>query len=202
MARIPHNPAVRALTRHAQRGVAAVEFAIISIVFFTLVFGIIEFSRAMYLINTLAIVTQQAARMAANTDWRDTDAMDKVRQQAIFRSSSGSLVWGEPISDLNVRIDYLALTRQADGSLAETPVTAMPSCPSRNRQNCIEDPNGASCVRLVRARICDTGSSSSCNPVTFQPLISLVPLPVQLPTSPTIVAAQTLGYQVGAPVCP
>jgi Flp pilus assembly protein TadG len=192
----------RRVTRTAQRGVAAVELAIISVVFFTLIFGIIEFARAMYMINTLAVATQQAARLAANTDWRDDAAMDQVRQQAIFRTTSGGLVWGDPITDRNVRIDYLALTRQSDGSLTESPVTAMPSCPSRNRQNCIADPNGASCIRLVRARICDTANTSSCDPVAFQPIVSLVPIPLQLPTSPTIVAAQSLGYQAGAPVCP
>lgn len=193
---------VRLLKRSSQRGVAAVELGIIAVVFLTFAMGIIEFARAMYMYNTLAVVTQQAARLAANADWRDNSAMDRVRQQALFRNSAGELVWGSPVQDTNVRIDYLALTQQADGSLAMSPISSMPSCPSRNRQNCIEDPNGASCIRLVRARVCSTANSSSCDPVPYQTLFSLVRISLHLPTSPTILAAQTLGYQVGAPVCP
>lgn len=185
-----------------QRGTAAVEFAIISIVFLTFVFGIIEFARAMYMYNTLAVATSNAARWASTTDWRDRSAMDRVRQQAIFRGSAGGLAWGEPVTDDDVRIDYLALTRQPDGSLALAPISSMPSCPSRNRQNCLENPNGAQCIRFVRARICSRANSTACNPVQFQAMISLVPFQLQLPTSPSLVAAESLGYQVGAPVCP
>lgn len=188
--------------RSAQKGLVAVEFALIVIVFLTFVFGLIETSRAMYILNTLPMVTKNAARAAANTDWRDSDAMARVRQQALFRSSSGPLAWADPITDANVRIDYLALTRQADGSLTMSPITSLPSCPSRNRQTCLEDSSSASCIRLVRARICRTANSSDCEPVPYQTLVSLIAMSFSLPTSPSIVSAETLGYQVGAPVCP
>lgn len=195
-------PDLRPTRRAAQKGLVAVEFALIAIVFLTFVFGIIETARAMYILNTLPMVTKNAARAAANTDWRDSDAMARVRQQALFRSSSGGLVWGDPITDANVRIDYLALTRQADGSLTMTPITSLPSCPSSNRQVCLADSNSASCIRLVRARICRTANSSDCEPVPYQTLVSLIAMNFSLPTSPSIVSAETLGYQVGAPVCP
>lgn len=195
-------PHLRLARRSAQAGLVAVEFALIAIVFLTFIFGIIETSRAMYMLNTLPMVTKNAARAAANTDWRDSDAMARVRQQALFRSTAGTLAWGNPITDANVRIDYLALTRQSDGSLTMSPITSLPSCPSRNRQTCLSDPNNPSCIRLVRVRICRTASSSDCDPVPYQTLLSLVAMNFSLPTSPSIVSAESLGYQVGAPVCP
>ena len=51
-------------TRHAQRGAAAVEFAIIAMLLFTVLFGIIEFGRLFYVINTVQEVTRRAAREA------------------------------------------------------------------------------------------------------------------------------------------
>ena len=44
-----------------QRGVAAVEFALVVIIFLTLLFGIIELARSMYVFNTLKEVTRRAA---------------------------------------------------------------------------------------------------------------------------------------------
>jgi len=52
----------------SQRGVAAVEFALIAGVFFTLLIGIIEFSRVLYYWNTAAEVTRLAARTAVVCD--------------------------------------------------------------------------------------------------------------------------------------
>lgn len=51
-----------------QRGVAAVEFALIAGLFFTLLIGIIEFSRVLFYWNTAAEVTRLAARSAVVCD--------------------------------------------------------------------------------------------------------------------------------------
>ena len=51
-----------------QRGVAAVEFALIASLFFTLLIGIIEFSRVLFYWNTAAEVTRLAARTAVVCD--------------------------------------------------------------------------------------------------------------------------------------
>lgn len=51
-------------SRSVQRGAAAVEFAIVSLVFFTMLFGAIEVGRLMFLWNTAAEVTRLGARMA------------------------------------------------------------------------------------------------------------------------------------------
>ena len=52
--------------RTSQAGTTAVEFAITSIFFFLLVFGILELARIMYVFNTLQEVTRRAAAAAVN----------------------------------------------------------------------------------------------------------------------------------------
>lgn len=48
-----------------QRGAAAVEFAIISVVFFTLLIGIMEMGRMLFYWNTVTEMTRLGARLAA-----------------------------------------------------------------------------------------------------------------------------------------
>jgi hypothetical protein len=49
---------------HKQKGTAAVEFALICLLFFTILFVIIEFGRMMYVYNTMQEVTRSGARAA------------------------------------------------------------------------------------------------------------------------------------------
>lgn len=189
--------------RAAQSGLAAMEFAMVSVVFFIAVFGVIELGRLVYVFNTLQEVTRRAASAAANTNPADTSAMDQVRQQAIFRNSAGMLALADPVSDQHVRIDYLQLSRDASGvHMTAIPATSIPSCPAANHKACLTDPNGASCVRLVRVRICDPANMADCDPVRYKPLVSLINLPINIPTSTTIVTAETLGYTPGSGACP
>jgi hypothetical protein len=182
-----------------QDGVAAVEFALVVIVFFTIVFGIMEIARALYMFNTLAEVTRSAARAAASTSFKDANALDLARKRAVFNETSGELPFGAPITYKNIRIEYLYLPLKAT-DLQLIPAGALPSCPAQNRRNCIIDPNSASCIRAVQARICEEGQAAgACTPVTFVPLISLIKLPLKLPTSLTIVSTETLGYRAGDP---
>ncbi len=48
-----------------QRGAAMVEFALIALLFFIILFGIIEFGRAFFTYNTLVEATRRGARVAA-----------------------------------------------------------------------------------------------------------------------------------------
>src|SRR4029453_7730265 len=50
--------------RRRERGAALVEFAIVSIVFFTFVFGVTEFGRMIYEYNLIATATRDGARWA------------------------------------------------------------------------------------------------------------------------------------------
>ena len=59
---------IRCARPNANRGSAAVEFALVSLVFFTLLFGLMEMGRLMFYWNTAAEVTRLGARMAAVCD--------------------------------------------------------------------------------------------------------------------------------------
>jgi hypothetical protein len=190
--------------KHRQTGVASVEFALIAVLFLTLVFGILELARVMFVFNTLEEVTRRVARDAANVDYRDNLALDRIRQKAIFRNSPGKLILSDPITDQHLHIDYLSLARQSDGTMTATPISSgsLPGCPARNRQNCIANANGNSCIRLVRVRVCDPANATGCDRIPYKTLVSLISLSVNVPQATTIVNAETLGYTPGDPLCP
>lgn len=187
-----------------QRGVAAVEFSLVLVIFLAFVFGVLELARAMYVINTLEEVTRRAASAASNTNFRDVSALNNIRIQSVFRSNPGVLALADPVKDTNVVIDYLSLSRGADGSLTMTPIPngALPSCPASNRLTCLANPNDPSCIQFVRARVCVSDSSGNCTPVPYQMLFPFVNFPLQLPTAVAIVPAASLGYRVGNFPCP
>lgn len=196
MRKYPHPP--------TQRGTFVVEFAIIVPLLLTVLFGIVEIARIMYIYNTLQDATRRAAFDASVTDYREQAAMHLVRQRAIFRETPGELLLGEPITDDHLRIDYLSLVRNSDNSLAMKVIesTEMPLCPASNRVTCTVDPNDPKCIRLVRVRVCDPAVPKTCLPVYYKPLFGLFPTTARIPTSTTIVIASTLGYTPGQVPCP
>jgi hypothetical protein len=183
-----------------QAGLAAVEFAIVSVIFFTFIFGVIELARAMYICNTLQEATRRAAVLAAKTDFTDSAKMQQVREAAIFRDSPGSLSFGDPITEQHIKIDYMSIARTGS-TLTMTPIPsgALPSTPAGNRLTCMRDPNDPSCIRLVRVRVCQPGGGNECDPVPYQSIVSLITLAFNLPTSTTIMNAETLGLAAGLP---
>jgi hypothetical protein len=106
------------------------------------------------------------------------------------------------VSDAHVRIDYLSLSDSGTVAMTAIPAAALPSCPANNRINCMKDPYGASCIRLVRAQICDPAVTDSCVNVRYQGLFSLVSLPINLPRASSIASAETLGAAPGDAPCP
>ncbi|QNA88970.1 pilus assembly protein [Massilia sp. Dwa41.01b] len=182
-----------------QRGVAAVEFALLVIVFLAFVFGIIELARIMYLYNTLQEVTRRAATAAASTNFRDPAELDRLRYFSVLRNAPGELPLGAPITDLHVRIDYLALVRNADGSLTETRIEPglLPADPAANRHTCDANPNASTCIRLVRAQVCNPGTAIACEPVEYQMMFPLISVKLPLPRARTTTTAESLGYMPG-----
>jgi hypothetical protein len=188
-----------------QRGVVAVEFALVVVIFLAFVFGVLELARAMYVINTLEEVTRRAATAASNTNFKDANAISNVRIASVFRTSPGLLPLADPVTDSSIRIDYLSVSRGSDGSLTMNPIAegSLPSCPARNRLVCLANPNDPSCIQLVRARVCaSVDASGACEPVQYQMLFPFVNFPLQLPTAVAIVPAGSLGYRVGNFPCP
>lgn len=192
------NPTIGA-KRGKQGGVYAVEFSIVLGVLLTLIFGVLELARAIYVFNTLQEVSRRAAAAAAVTDFRDDASLSAIRQQAIFRTSAGTLMLGAPVTDANVHIDYLAQTRSDSGELAlrAIPTSGLPFNPASNKQLCMADPNDECCIRFVRVRICEASNGDDCTAVSYEPLLPLVNLPINLPTSTTIVPAESLGFELG-----
>jgi hypothetical protein len=186
-----------------QSGVAAIEFALGATIFFLILFGVIEVSRLLFVYNTLQEVTRRAAAGAARTYPTDLLGMAKVRQDAVFRDSPGELMLAPPVSDQHVRIEYLALTRDNTGKLSLSKIdnAALPICAAQNRAICMGNPNAANCVRFVKASVCDLGTTAECRPVTAQPLVGLIDLPVPLHKATTIATVESFGYSPGSPPC-
>lgn len=186
--------------RMKQAGSAAVEFALVAMIFFTIVFATLELARVEFLLNTLEEVTRRAAAAAANVDYRDTAALRKVQTDAVFRNSSGPLALGAPVTSDNVKIDYLSISK-ATWNLNH--MSSLPACPARNRSNCTTDPNADDCIRFVRARVCaSVDSSGNCNTLPYQMVFPLLDLSgMKLPSAETIVPAGTLGATAGAMPC-
>ena len=187
-------------TRGREKGTAAVEFALVAVFLFLLMFGILELARFMYACNTLQEVTRRAAGLAAHTDYTDASAMQRVREQAVFRDSPGPLPFAAPVADDSIRIDYLAIRKTGVAlALAPIPGDAMPATPRANFANCLRDLCGSDCIRLVRVRVCEPGDTTTCRPVAYRTLFSMIPLAVGLPESTTIVYAEGLGLPAGLP---
>ncbi len=178
----------------------AVEFALVAIIFFTIVFGTLELARMEFLLNTLEEVTRRAASAAANVDYRDTTALQKVQADAVFRNSSGPLALGAPVTSDNVKIDYLSVSK-ATWDLNH--MSTLPTCPAGNRLNCMTDPNADNCIRFVRARVCASmDGDGNCDTLPYQMVFPFFDLSgMKLPSAETIVPAGTLGATIGAMPC-
>lgn len=180
--------------RRNQRGTLAVEFALVLGVFLLLLFGLLAIAQGLYAFNTVQEVSRRAAAAAAKTDFNDAAALQQIRQYAVFRNSPGMLAFAAPISDAHVRIDYLSISRAADGSLSLLPMALLPASPAANRVACAADPYDAQCVQFVRVRLCDVADTVSCQPVTLDSIFPWVQLNISLTTATTIVKADGLGY--------
>ena len=188
--------------RRAGAGAVTAEFAIVITLFLAIVCGVVEIARLLYIFNTLQVVTQRAAAAAANADFSDAAAMRGVRQRAIFRASAGTLTLGAPVTDDHIRIDYLALADAGGAAVNEIPAASLPSCPANNRVTCMQNPYGPSCIRLVRARVCDPADTSQCRRVAYQPLFSFIAIPLSLTSAPAVMTVETLGAPPGQAPCP
>ncbi len=101
-------PRTLPLSPAAQRGVAAVEFALISGVFFTLLFGIVEFSRVLFYWNTAAEVTRLGARAAVVCD----------SGAGIIKTKMENLL--PLLKDANISVSYLPTGCDSDAATARS----------------------------------------------------------------------------------
>ena len=156
-----------------QSGAAAVEFALIALLFFTLLFGILEFGRLLYVYNTMQEVTRRGAREAV-VRW--IDQTSTIKSLALFGGSA--IPAGAEVTTANLSIAYLA----RDGSA----VTSFPTDPGDNLSACADNTRTASCIYSVRATI---------NGVTYRPMVNLFSfLNLAMPTSTVTMQAESMGF--------
>lgn len=171
-----------------QRGATAVEFAIVAMLFFTIVFGIMEFGRVLYVWNTVQEVTRRAAREAVVRGFAD---VGKVSRAAVFNPETGSgtayLPAAKEITDGNVKINYLN-----ENLVVADP---MPLDPTDNISACMDATRTPSCVRYVEACVATAGTCTGS--VTYKPMAGLFPfLAISIPVSSVIMPAESLGFSV------
>ncbi|MGG7054682.1 TadE/TadG family type IV pilus assembly protein [Nitrosomonas sp. ANs5] len=75
---------------HRQRGAAAVEFALLAVLLFTLLFGVIEMSRVLFYWNTATEATRLGARLAVVCD-PNAPAIRRRMQEMLGVLDSGNI---------------------------------------------------------------------------------------------------------------
>lgn len=158
-----------------QRGVATIEFALIATIFFTLLFGILEFGRMMYVFNSMQEITRRGAREAV-VRW--IDQTSTVRTLALFGGTS--LPAGAELTAANIKIDYL----KKNGAV----VTSFPFDPADNLSACGDITRTDSCIYSVRVSIVN---------LNYIPMVSLFSfLNMALPGSSSTMHAESMGFTV------
>lgn len=104
--------------RKGQRGVAAVEFALVAGVFFSLLIGIMEMGRVLFYWNTATEATRLGARIAVVCDLDDTAI--KTRMTSLFPIVPGDKIQvsysptgcvdADSCYEITVRIDPIPVT--------------------------------------------------------------------------------------------
>jgi len=89
--------------RRTDNGTTTVEFAIVGLLVMVVVFGVIEFGRALFVMNTLTEATRRGARMAAVCPVGDP----KPASVAVFDSGGGGSAVVAGLSTANVLVEYL-----------------------------------------------------------------------------------------------
>jgi hypothetical protein len=94
-------------TPNHQDGTTSVEFAIVGLVFFVILFGVIETGRVMFVYNMLEEATRRGARMAAVCQINDA----AIQQVAVFNQSgdAGPSALIGSLTPANLQINYLDL---------------------------------------------------------------------------------------------
>ena len=163
-------------TYHSRRarGVATVEFALVCMIFFTLIFGTLELARMLYVYNTLQEVTRRAAR-EMTVRWINQEAA--VKTLALFGGTA--LPAGAEVTASSINIEYL----NANGNV----VTSFPLDPGDNLSACGDAGRVANCIYSVRVSV---------NNVQYTPMLALFSfLNLTLPNSSVTMHAESMGFE-------
>jgi TadE-like protein len=139
-----------------QHGAAAVEFALICLIFFSILFAILELGRMMYVYNTMQEVTRRAAR-AAVVRWVNEEAA--IKSIALFGGTS--IPAGPEVTAVNIKIEYL---NEAGGT-----AFPRPDDPPDNLSACNDLGRVDSCIYSVRVSIVAADGTA----LKYSPMVSL-----------------------------
>jgi Flp pilus assembly protein TadG len=89
--------------RNRQRGITTVEFAIVGAVLFMVMFGVLEFGRALFVANALVESTRRGARTAAICPV----GSPRPAQVAIMANADGNSQIAPDLTTANVVVSYL-----------------------------------------------------------------------------------------------
>lgn len=174
--------------KHHQQGVAIVEFTIIFTLLLIILFGIFEFGRLFYVLNSVQEVTRRAAREAV-VRWTPANEL-QVKQIALF--GADDLPAGTMINTDSIEFEYLNQSMGTSSPLPDTPLDNIEECLVAS----------ARCIAFVRVHI---------DGVKYTPLIGLfsgielkfpfkdggsflVDLRVPIPPSTVTMPAESMGY--------
>lgn len=161
-----------------QHGVAAVEFAFVAILLFTVILGGMEFGRIFYVFNTVQEVTRKAAREAV-VNWTTQQAA--VKRKALF---GGTVIpAGGEVSDAYLVIEYVNTPTGAA-------ISPLPADVGSNIQECLA--GAADCIKYVRVKVVNSDGS----PVTYRPTWDFSSfLSIPIPFSTVVMPAESLGFR-------
>lgn len=141
--------------------------------FFTILFAILEFGRMMYIYNTMQEVTRRGAR-AAVVRWIDQTAA--IKSIAFFGGTA--IPAGLQVTTANMTIEYL---NQAGNASSPQPLN-----PGDNLSACSDALRTAECIYSVRVSIIG---------VSYSPMVGLFSfLGVNLPPARVTMHAESLGF--------
>lgn len=181
MRSLPYKP------RKVQLGVSAIEFALVAVILFTLLFGIIEFGRLLFTINSVQEITRRAAREQV-VRW--VTAKDTVQRMAVLRpGSSGTVNFPGSPDITNAYVQLRFYNTYPDAVAGGTGITTL-SNPEENFANCVS--GVGDCIRFVRATLSQDPNGQV--PLDFKVLAAYMPAGLfPLPVSTVIMPAEALG---------
>ena len=191
-------PLIVSSSPRPQRGAATVEFALLAIVFFMVLLGIMEFGRLIYVWNTTQEVTRRAAREAVVRDFSGTE-IAAIQRESIFQGGSSGTAYlpaGVEITNTTVKIVYL--TVDAGGNRVAITAGNMPLDPADNISACSDILRmNISCIRFVQA--CIAVDDTCANSIPYQPMVLLlsnlgIDLAINIPASSVVMPAESLGF--------
>ncbi|WP_373388155.1 TadE family protein [Pseudomonas alcaligenes] len=162
------------MMKKRMQGIYVVEFAVVGVLLFTLLFGVIEMGRLYFTVNTLNETVRRGARLAAVCDISDPIILRRAIFNAADETGASGLIANLDTADLT--LTYLDI----NGA-----VVAAPSDTSGS--------NGFRAIRYVQLRV---------DNFTFDLLIPLLGTQITLPSFRATLPRESLGRHAEDGVTP